>query len=171
MKILMVDGSDGAGKTTLIAELVKNTNVREIKFDKVDYETGGCFKIKTQRDFAFMKIVIDNLDPNKVWVMDRCYIVNLYMSHCVDKRNIEPTYIFRNWLLANHDLFELIAIADDRKDVYCDSLAEYSAEQYNEMNRFYSNVKLTGAHTAKLFGNIDEESKESLQKMRSFICP
>lgn len=163
-RIIFLDGPDNTGKTTFIKELVSKGVAKEIRYNKT-LPDGTPLTIHTEKDFAFMRMLIDALDPNVVWIMDRCYIVNYVMSRYVDGRDTYPTENFRFWLSANHFHLEAIALGDKRTDAYEDDHASYTAEEYNNMVELYACLSTVNG---KLFSTDGEFDTSFVDDIMSF---
>ncbi|MFK5882828.1 MAG: hypothetical protein QM489_00655 [Candidatus Izemoplasma sp.] len=129
IKLIMVDGPDGAGKTTFIRSLLQKHKAKLFTMPK-SAPDGSLMKINTAKHFEIMKAFLVLLDPNYTYIFDRCYLSNL-----VYDENQSESMIFREWLLEKSEinLLEIILLRNHVVEDFEDDKISLSRDQFNRI--------------------------------------
>ena len=131
VKIIFIDGPDDSGKTTLVKKIldIKEFRVKELSFNKA---LDGLLRINKEDQFEILRVLLPNLDPNYVYVMDRCYLSNIVYDG-VSGEDIEPSLEFRDWCNNNLDSVEIILDRPHIETHLEDNLVSIDKVTYNEI--------------------------------------
>lgn len=157
MKLIVVDGPDNSGKTTLIDELTSYVGFEKLNFPK---RTGqGRFTIAARNEVAIFETMLEHLDPSKIYVLDRGYISNLVyykfrkefkleLMDCEKAENFdEDDYVNDiQRLKENHNVLYLNLTRDKLNADFEDDLISLTKEQFNRI------IELFEQETAKAGG-------------------
>lgn len=134
MKIIWVDGPDNAGKTTFIKELLQISD-RYVLLDFPKRTTEGRLDIKSRNEVTIFETMLDYLDPNKIYILDRAYISNVVygLLRREHKRVIDTYRDDIDNIFSKHNIF---VVALTRNKIQCDfedDLISLSADGFNKV--------------------------------------
>lgn len=144
MKLIVVDGPDNAGKTTLIDELTACVGFEKLNFPKRTEQ--GRFTIASRNEVAIFETMLEHLDPSKIYVIDRGYISNLVYykfrkEFGIDLMDCEKTENFDEddyvndiqRLKENHDVLYLTLTRDKLNADFEDDLISLTKDEFNRI--------------------------------------
>lgn len=137
-RFLIIDGPDGAGKTTLVKDLANNfyRSTQKVDFKKTG---GGVFKMITENDFQIAEAFIELLPP-KVYIFDRWYLSNLaYEPESINPSELVATRNFRYRLKRRYDVFEVVLLRDPVTEDFADDKIFLKKDQFNKVIDNYTN--------------------------------
>lgn len=144
-KFIVFDGMDNCGKSTLIADLIRDQwpLAKEIKFKKT-LPSGDLLRINTEKDFELLFSMFELLDPDKTYLLDRFIVSNLVYDKIL--RN-EETYISKLYYQEFKQRFNVLEIFLTRPHISADfvddrikmSLTQFNAgiEEYKKYGENY----------------------------------
>ena len=94
-KIIVIDGPDNSGKSTLIESLLSDKKYRLIDFPKKI--NGKCISLGTDNDKALVETLYKFLDPNFVYILDRGYPSNIVYSGFL-RGEMDPYVELADWI-------------------------------------------------------------------------
>jgi hypothetical protein len=129
-RIILVDGPDNAGKTTMIKNICDiGDNYVELKFPK--RTVAGRFDIKSRNEVTCFETMLDYLSPKKVYVLDRGYISNWVYGHyrCEEQTSTYKDDFVR--LKNNHNVLPIILSRNEITEGFEDDLISLSQSDFN----------------------------------------
>lgn len=139
-RLILVEGPDNAGKTTLINRIRNIVNVELLEFPKST--AFGRFTIESRNEVAIFETMLEHLPDNKIFVLDRGYISNIVYGELRAMSPEQKSYIdvyrddFRR-LIKNNDVY---VIALTRNEITCefeDDLISLSNGGFNKVIKLF----------------------------------
>lgn len=133
-KIILVDGADNAGKTSLIRDICEISD-RYVKIEFPKRTSEGRFDIKSRNEVACFETMLKYLDPSKIYLLDRGYISNwVYGMIRREKESILDMYEedFHR-LCVNNNVLPIILTRNEMTEDFEDDLISLSAEGFNKV--------------------------------------
>lgn len=128
--IIVVDGPDNTGKTSLLQKLVTIGCARLIEFPKtLDGQTP--FKIESDQEIAIFETMLQYLDTDETYILDRSYLSN-YVYESIRSGKPKTKYLndFKR-LSKQHNILLIPLLTNVRLEDYSDDLITLSKNQYN----------------------------------------
>lgn len=129
-RIILVDGPDNAGKTTMIGNIC-DIGHQYVKLSFPKRTSEGRFDIKSRNEVACFETMLDYLDPKKVYVLDRGYISNWVYGHyrCEDTTSTYKEDFKR--LCRNHNVLPIVLTRNEITSGFEDDLISLSQADFN----------------------------------------
>ncbi len=129
-KIILVEGPDNAGKTTFIQGL-ESLGMKLIRFPKKTSE--GRFTCLTRNEVAIFETMLNYLDDNYVYILDRGCLSNIvYESVLRGKRT--GIYMDDFKRLADNNKVLVVGLTRNKlEDDFADDLIAISEDQFNKV--------------------------------------
>lgn len=142
-KIIVIDGPDNSGKSTLIETLLDNEKYRLIDFPKKI--NGRCISLGTDNDKALVETLYKFLDPNFVYILDRGYPSNIVYSGFL-RNEMKPYAQLDDWkrFKSEFNIIEVILTRNKLGRDFEDDLIKLTKDEFNltveEYERNFENV-------------------------------
>ncbi|WJZ27914.1 thymidylate kinase [Serratia phage 92A1] len=159
--ILLIEGPDNAGKTTLINKL-SMVNIEQLSFPK--RTASGRFTIESRNEVAIFETMLDYLPNDRLFVLDRGYISNIVYGELramtpSEKKAVEVYREDFKRLTSNHSV---MVLGLTRNKITCDfedDLISLSDGGFNKViDLFESEYDRFGIDSIKLLEH-DENNK------------
>lgn len=137
-KIILVEGPDNSGKTTLINKLLEDKKYKLINFPKKIF--GERFVIESPNDKAIFETLLAHLDPKFTYILDRGYLSNIIYSGYI--RNTLPSvsramFEYEDFLV-NFNVKEVVLIRNKLDVDFEDDLISLDQVTFNRIINLYS---------------------------------
>lgn len=139
-KLIIFEGPDGSGKTTLIEKMRWMSNVRLLDFPKKD-SSGHRLDIKTRSEVSCFETMLKYLDDNFVYLLDRSYISNYVYEKWRDPESpLLPMYINDiNRLMATNKV-KIVGLTREIHGNYEDDLIKASKSEFEKIIKYYDEI-------------------------------
>lgn len=129
-KIIVIDGPDNSGKSTLIETLLADTKYRLIDFPKKI--NGKCISLGTDNDKALVETLYKFLDPNFVYILDRGYPSNIVYSGFL-RAEMDPYVELADWIefKSEFNIIEVILTRNPLDKDFEDDLIKLTKDEFN----------------------------------------
>lgn len=153
--IIVVDGPDNSGKSTLINKLLNNTNFKLIDFPKKI--NGKCISIGTDNDKALVETLYKFLDPNFIYILDRGYPSNIIYSGFL-RGEMDPFEELKDWeeFKEEFNVIEVILTRNPLDEDFEDDLIKLTKDEFNMTIRQYE------THFKNVFKILNHDGKNNL---------
>lgn len=139
-KFLIFEGADGVGKTSTVDRLVKKYGEPYVKlqiakrsyFSKIG-ESPAKLVLDDPNSLTLYLELLNNLDPENIWVMDRSILSNLAYT-CSDRKLSEQAV---EYMQQAHEVVFVVLDRDFVEEDFCDDLLNVSKEDFNNTIQFY----------------------------------
>ena len=152
-KFIVFDGPDSAGKSTMIRDLARMDNVKEIKFLKT-LPSGNLLRINTEKDFELLFSMFDLLDKDITYVLDRFVVSNLVYDKVFRNEDISVSTFYHQEFLKRFSVLEMFLTRDHIKTDFEDDRIKMSSSKFNEVINEYHKY---GINFHMLIRNKDDE--------------
>jgi GTPase SAR1 family protein len=152
-KFIIVDGPDGAGKSTLISTLCDDKSAVEIKFKKT-LPSGTLLRINAEKDFELLFSMFDLLDKSKTYVLDRFLVSNLVYDKVLRGEDTEVSKFYYEELKNRFNVLEIFLTRPHIQEDFEDDRIKMSRTQFNLMIDEY---KRYGLNYPILNRSIDDQ--------------
>lgn len=118
INIAIIEGPDNSGKSTFISNMLEKYQdiCKELKFPKK--VSDGRFSLTTRSEVAIFEEMIKHLDPEKLYIVDRCYISNYVYEGL---RGAKTDIYEDDWKrLTTMDNVNIIPLVITRNHIECD---------------------------------------------------
>ncbi|AJD81855.1 hypothetical protein YenMTG1_047 [Yersinia phage vB_YenM_TG1] len=133
-RLILIDGPDNAGKTTMVRNILQISD----RYELIDFPKrtdSGRFDIKSRNEVACFETMLEHLDPTKIYILDRGYISNwvygLWRNKSVDLEEFEQYETDYLRLVDNHKVLTLILMRNNIDSSFKDDLISLSKEDFN----------------------------------------
>lgn len=133
-KIILIDGPDNAGKTTMI-ENIMDIGPQYVKLEFPKRTVEGRFDIKSRNEVACFETMLGYLDKSKVYLLDRGYISNwVYGMYRGDSDKVLDEYQedFKR-LVAKFKFLPVILTRNEITTDFKDDLISLDPKGFNEI--------------------------------------
>lgn len=136
--IILVEGPDNSGKTTLIEDICTKHLDSHIHLDFPKRTDSGRFTIETRNEVACFETMLKYIDPRYVYVLDRGYLSNIVYGElrAMNKTEKEQVDIYRQdleRLMLNHNV-TIIGLTRNQLEVeFEDDLISLSNGGFNKV--------------------------------------
>lgn len=129
-QIIVIDGPDNSGKSTLINTLLQDQKYKLINFPKS--VNGKCISLGTANDKALVETLYPLLDPNFIYILDRGYPSNVVYSGYL-RGEMDPEVELADWkrFKEEFDIIEVILTRNHLDIDFQDDLIKLSRHQFN----------------------------------------
>lgn len=143
-KILIVEGPDGAGKSSLIKWLcsvqpfcdVNHTYFQELKFPK-ELPSGQLLRLNDEKSFAIIETLFEFLDPSYVYVLDRFIPSNIVYDSVFRNEDVSKSLEFLEDLQKLFDVEIIYLTRDYINEDFVDDKISMSKDQFNQCIKEY----------------------------------
>lgn len=119
-KLLIIDGSDHSGKSTLIKDLSwYYDKVEEIKFKKT-LPSGDLLRINSEKDFELLFSMFELLDKKKTYVLDRFIVSNLVYDKVFRNASEEYLALSKRYYAEMKERFNVLEVFLTRDEITTD---------------------------------------------------
>ena len=135
-KIIVIDGPDNSGKSTLIESLLSDKKYRLIDFPKKI--NGKCISLGTDNDKALVETLYKFLDPNFTYILDRGYPSNIVYSGFL-RGEMDPYVELEDWkgFKSEFNIIEVILTRNPLDEDFEDDLIKLTKDEFNLTIRQY----------------------------------
>lgn len=138
--LVLVEGADQAGKTTLINKLLQEESISLLEFPKSN--NGKPFKIETNSELQCYVSMAKNLDKSVTWVQDRGILSNIVYNENFFEHDIVNQVLFLEQLNKNTRLLVVILDRPYVTSDFKDDLIDVSKDKFNTYIDAYRGIKL-----------------------------
>jgi thymidylate kinase len=131
-KFIVFDGMDNCGKSTLIADLVRDRwpVTKEIKFPKT-LPSGALLRINTEKDFELLFSMFELLDKTKVYLLDRFVVSNLVYDKVLRGEETSLSMFYHEEFLRRFDVLEIFVTRPPIGTDFIDDRIKMTRDQFN----------------------------------------
>lgn len=139
-KLVIFEGPDGSGKTTLIEKMKKMSNVRLLDFPKRN-PAGFRLDIKSRAEVSCFETMLKYLDDRFIYLLDRSYFSNYVYEKWRDPKNpLLLLYLVDiNRLLATNEV-KVVGLTRKIHEDYKDDLIDLTKEEFEKIIDYYDEV-------------------------------
>ena len=139
-KLIIFEGPDGSGKTTLIEKMKKMSNVRLLDFPKKD-PAGFRLDIKSRAEVSCFETMLKYLDDRFIYLLDRSYFSNYVYDKWRDpEAPLSEVYLkdIRRLLATNE--VKIVGLTRKIHDDYEDDLIDLTKEEFEKVIGYYDEI-------------------------------
>lgn len=168
--LILVEGADQAGKSTLINRLTEKHGIALLEFPKSD--NTKPFKIETKSELSCYVSMSKNLDKSIIWVQDRGILSNIVYNRNFLKHDIDEQLSFLHNLNDNTNLLIVILDRPHIKSNFKDDLLDVSMDKFNLFVDSYRTIDLDdnfNVLTGKILNDDFVYDNNELERILSLI--
>ncbi|AWY10356.1 hypothetical protein ABNavy97_072 [Acinetobacter phage AB-Navy97] len=163
-KIILVEGPDNAGKTTLISNLTRHFDVTLMEFPKRTSE--GRFTCLTRNEVAIFETMLNYVDNSKTYVLDRGGLSNIVYESVLRGKPVEIFKEDFRRFIQNNEVLVIGLTRNKLVDSFTDDLITVSEDQFNAIvdrfNEVYDEFNITP------YKILDHDVHNNINEAKSF---
>lgn len=170
-KFIVVDGIDGAGKSTLIEDIKKlSWNIVQIEYPKT-MPSGKLTRFNDERSFELMFTLFELLDKNKIYLLDRFMVSNLVYDVILRGEDPSVSKYYLEEFKKRFDVMEIYLTRNQLGMDFEDDRIKMTSQQFNQLIEEYKKygrnyhivhrdsknkiVSIDSAERDRLFNEVD----------------
>lgn len=142
IRFVVVEGPDGAGKSTLIDSLAGIIGLQQIEFPKT-LPSGALLRINTEKDFELLFATFEHLDRRFTYLIDRFMLSNIVYDSILRNEDVSLSEKYRKIFADRFDVLEIVLTRDHIGMAFEDDRIKMPAAAFNDIVDYYEKLAVS----------------------------